>query len=134
MDAKGAHITEEHINVDDLHIQGRADPPKGHQPPPYASRFFGGAPGEEAIYGKDFAQGIIQNALRANEDFIVRNMLKGRDKIRVNYSPNMGPIGRGVAAGTPNLEDMYDVQIIIVKGREDGLYRIITAYPIHIEK
>lgn len=73
---------------------------------------------------------MFQNALREKEDFIVRNMQKGRREITVEYSPNMGPIGRGVAAGTPNLEDMYDVKIIIVKGNEDGIYRIITAYPI----
>ena len=73
---------------------------------------------------------MFQNALRENGDFIVRNMQRGRRKIIIEYSPNKGPIGRGVPAGTLNLEDMHDVRVIIVKGREDGLYRIITAYPI----
>ena len=130
MDAKGAHITDKHINVDDTYIQARANPPDGHRSPDNASRFFGGAPGEEAIYGKDFAQGIIQNALREKEDFIVRNMQRGRRIITIEYSPNKGPIGRGVSASGTYVEDMHDVKIIIVKGNEDGIYRIITAYPI----
>ena len=77
---------------------------------------------------------MFQNALREKEDFIVRNMQRGREEIIVEYSPNKGPIGRTVARGSTYVEDAHDVKIIIVKGREDGLYRIITAYPIHIEK
>jgi len=74
---------------------------------------------------------VFQNALRANEDFIVRNMQRGRAEIIVEYSPNKGPIGRTVARGSQYVEDAYDVRIVIVKDRNDGLYRIITAYPIN---
>ena len=68
--------------------------------------------------------------MREKEDFIVHNMQRGRAEIIVEYSPNKGPIGRTVARGSQYVEDAYDVQIIIVKDRNDDLYRIITAYPI----
>ena len=74
---------------------------------------------------------MFQNALREKEDFIVRNMQRGREEIIVEYSPNKGPIGRTVARGSQYVEDAYDVRIVIVKDRNDGLYRIITAYPIN---
>lgn len=77
---------------------------------------------------------MFQNALRENEDLIVRSMQRGRAEIIVEYSPNNGPIGRTVARGSQYVEDAYDVRIIIVKGQEDGLYRIITAYPIKPKK
>ena len=128
-DANGAHIREQHIDMDDDHLLGRANPPKGHKVPPYISRFYGGTPAERALYGDDFADKLIQEALRANENFISRSIQRGRAKIEIEYSPNKGPIGRGVMPGGTYVEDVEHLEIIIRRDH-NGLYYIKTAYPI----
>ncbi len=128
-DNNGGHIYEQHIDMDDDHLLGRANPPKGHKVPPYISRFYGGTPAERALYGDDFADKLIQEALRANENLISRSIQRGRNQIKIRYSPNKGPIGRGVMPGGTYVEDIEHLEIIIRRDRQ-GLYYIKTAYPV----
>jgi hypothetical protein len=129
-DSKGAHIRKLHIDTDDVYIQGRANPPPGNTPPPYASRFYGGTAAERALYGEDFAEKLIQQALRDSEEMIIRNMMKGRREIEIEYFPNIGSIGRGVRQNTTELIEMDTLRIIIVQDKNSGQYFLTTAYPV----